>query len=92
MRKICIIISIIVIVGAVAFAVWNGLKPVQKIDTALGKVTYSGPDYIIIQDIRRGPMTLKIDHEKVKVVVDEQYSVKFDANNLQIIDVIGGEP
>jgi len=61
------------------------LEPV--LDVALGKVTFSGPDYIIIEDSLKGPMTLKIDPAKVKVKAGEIYSVKFDAYNLQVIEL-----
>lgn len=92
MKKLCITLAIVIVVGALVIACLNWLNPVPKIDVALGKVTFSGPDYIIIEDSLKGPMTLKIDPAKVKVKAGEIYSVKFDANNLKIIDVIGGTP
>ncbi len=92
MRKLCATLAIVIVVGALVIACLNWLYPAPKIDLALGKVTFSGPDYIIIEDILKGPMTLKIDPAKVKVKAGEHYSVKFNASNLQIIDVIGGTP
>lgn len=87
MKKTLMFFLVLIIIAGAIFVGWMLQLSKPNPGWMLGKCLKVGPDWATFDDVE-GPVTLKTDKYKIRVVQGKKYSITFDKKNNQIMDTV----